>query len=98
MMQLPFLVALLSVLVPASAAEVAWDWPYEDARVTHFEIRADGVEVARTADAEARSVQVNLQGGETLTGYACAPDACSPPSNELWIPPGLGKMKANKSR
>jgi hypothetical protein len=94
----PLLFALLVASVPVNAAEIAWDWPYEDSRVTHFQIRSDGVEVARTADADARSVQVDLRGNETLTGYACSPDACSPPSDPLWVPPGLSKIKANMSR
>lgn len=88
-------IGLLLVLAASSlpAAELAWDWPHEDARVTHFTINADGEEISRTTDATARSVQVTITGGETLTAYACSESACSPPSDPLWIPYGVKNIR-----
>ena len=88
---IPLLLAFAGVQL--MAAEVAWDWPYDDARVTHFRIDADGAEIARTTDANARSVPVDLAGGETLTAVACSDSACSPPSNPLWIPHGVSNIR-----
>ena len=75
------------------AAEVAWDYPSQDERVTYFRVDADGAEVARTADAQTYSLQVNLVGGETITAFACSDSACSPPSNALWIPQGVSNIR-----
>lgn len=83
----------LTVSMSAIGAEIAWDWPYEDARVTHFRVEADGTEIARTPDAAARQVSVELIGGETLTAFACSEQTCSPPSNPLWIPQGVQNIR-----
>lgn len=88
-------IGILLVFAAASlpAAELAWDWPHEDARVTHFTIHADGAEISRTDDSAARSVQVTLTGGETLIAYACSESACSPPSAPLWVPHGVQHIR-----
>lgn len=87
------LIAVGLIAATAKAATVEWDYPSADARVTYFRVDADGVEVARTPDAQTLSAEVALVGGETLTAYACSPNACSPPSNAIWVPNGVSNIR-----
>ena len=87
--------ALALLLIPAfaSAAQIEWDWHGDESRITEFRLYKDGSEHYVLSDPTARTLDTDNAGmtpGAEYTMRACNPDACSEPSNAIWIPQAPG--------
>jgi hypothetical protein len=88
--------ALAAPPVLASDRQLAWDWEGDESRITELRIYQDGTEHYTLSDPTARTLDTDTAGltqGAEYTMQACNPNACSEPSNAIWIPQSPGGVK-----